>query len=135
VRRIMLRFADITVEFVDRELALKRIEDWVDRGTYPVQVVYGPEGCGKTAWLRQSAELLRELGFDVIYVNPTESVARVELGVADLRERLLALIREATEQNTWGRVAWAVIDIARSAIEARVRKLAIIVDEDRKSVV
>ncbi|WP_292000194.1 ATP-binding protein [Caldivirga sp.] len=130
MKRIRLPFAPgINVDFADRELALRRVEEWANKGTYPVQVVYGPEGCGKTAWLRQSVELLRELGFDVIYINPTESGARVELSVVDLRERLLALVREATEQGTWGRVAWAIIDIARSAIDARVRKLAIIVDD------
>ena len=45
---------------MDRDLALRRVEDWAGGGTYPVQVVYGPEGCGKSAWLRQSVELLRE---------------------------------------------------------------------------
>ena len=129
VRRVRLSFADQQVEFVDREQALKRIEDWAGRGTYPVQVVYGPEGCGKSAWLRQSVELLRDFGFEVIYVNPIESTFIIELGITDLRNRIMNLIREATSQIAWGRVVWSIIDIARSAIEAGTRKLAIIVDD------
>ncbi|MEM4493889.1 MAG: ATP-binding protein, partial [Pyrobaculum sp.] len=63
MERIKLPFASgLEVEFVDRQLALKKVEEWAERSTYPVQVVFGPEGCGKTAWLRQSAVLLRELG-------------------------------------------------------------------------
>ena len=129
MRRIELSLAGVKVKFTDRELALRRIEEWAEKGTYPVQVVFGPEGCGKTAWLKQSAELLKELGFDVIYVNPAESAFMVELGVADLRDRLMSLIREALEQFTWGKVIWSIINIARSAIEAGTRKLAIIVDD------
>ncbi|WP_374119582.1 ATP-binding protein [Pyrobaculum sp. 3827-6] len=37
-----------------------------------MQLVYGLEGCGKSAWLKQAAELLKELGYDVIYVNPLQ---------------------------------------------------------------
>ncbi len=130
MRRVRLSFADRQVEFVDRERALGQVRDWAERGTFPVQVVYGPEGCGKTAWLLQSIELLRDYGFDIIYINPTESIARAELGVANLREKVLALIREAMGQLAWGgKVIWAVIDIAREALEAGTRRLAVIVDD------
>ena len=95
VRKIKLSLADQLVEFVDRDLGLKQVEDWAGRGTYPVQVVYGPEGCGKTAWLRQSAELLRELGFEVIYVNPLSKLALAEISIGSLREYLLKLVDEA----------------------------------------
>jgi predicted GTPase len=33
--------------------------------------VFGPEGCGKSAWLRQSAEILKERGYDVVHVDLT----------------------------------------------------------------
>ncbi|GAB6944936.1 ATP-binding protein [Vulcanisaeta sp. JCM 14467] len=129
MRRVRLGFAGREVEFVDREQALRQVEDWVNRGMALPRVVYGREGCGKTAWLRQGAELLRELGFDVIYVNPIELAFTVELGVEDVRNKLLSLIREAISQIAWGRVVWSIIGIARSAIEAGTRKLAIIVDD------
>ncbi|MEM4493528.1 MAG: ATP-binding protein, partial [Pyrobaculum sp.] len=73
MERVRLRFArGVVVEFVDRELGIKRVEEWAARGTRFVQLVYGPEGCGKTAWLKQSAVLLRSWGYDVIYVNPLQ---------------------------------------------------------------
>ncbi|MEM4819582.1 MAG: ATP-binding protein, partial [Nanopusillaceae archaeon] len=69
MKKIRLSFANFQIEFADRDLALRRVEEWAERGMTVVHVVYGPEGCGKTAWLRQSAVLLRELGFHVIYVD------------------------------------------------------------------
>ncbi|MCC6019497.1 MAG: ATP-binding protein [Candidatus Verstraetearchaeota archaeon] len=71
MRRVKLSFAGgLEVEFTDRGRAIKQVEEFAERGTrYPV-VVFGPEGCGKTAWLKQATELLRELGFEAIYVNP-----------------------------------------------------------------
>ena len=63
MRRIRLPFArGLEVEFADRERALRQAYELTERGTrYPI-VVFGPEGCGKTAWLRQAAEVLREGG-------------------------------------------------------------------------
>jgi len=128
VRRVRLGFANIEVDFVDREQALRRVEEWVDKGTYPVQVVYGPEGCGKTAWLRQSAELLRELGFDVIYINPIEREFLAEVSVEDLKRRLIDILREATD-NAWIKAVWVVIDLARALIKAGRGRIAVLVDD------
>ena len=33
----------------DRELAVKKIEEWAVGGAYPVQVIFGLRGYGKTA--------------------------------------------------------------------------------------
>ena len=98
VWRVWLGFAGREIEFVNRDFALRQVEDWVNRGMALSRVVYGPEGCGKTAWLRQTAMLLKELGFEVIYVNPVESAFMVKLRIADLRDRLMKLIRETTSQ-------------------------------------
>lgn len=60
MERIKLRLASgLEVKFADRELALKKMEEWAREGVVDVQLVYGPEGCGKTAWLRQSVALLK----------------------------------------------------------------------------
>jgi ABC-type cobalamin/Fe3+-siderophores transport system ATPase subunit len=75
MRRVRLPFAGLEVEFADRDRALQQIQEWAEKGTWQPVVVFGPEGCGKTAWLKQAAELLREKGFEVVYVNPpTERV-------------------------------------------------------------
>ncbi|MGC9131902.1 MAG: ATP-binding protein, partial [Pyrobaculum sp.] len=129
MKRIRLGFANLEVEFADREKALRKVEEWAERSTYPVQVVYGPEGCGKTAWLRQSAEFLKELGFDVIYVNPVEKELVAELGVSSLKDKLVNLAREAAAQTAWGGVIWSTIDIAREAIRIGRKKMAVIVDD------
>ena len=128
MKRIRLNFANTQIDFIDRELALKRIEEWANKGTYPVQVIYGPEGCGKTAWLKQSTELLKELGFHVIYINPVEREFTIETRVEDVRRRFLEILREATNEY-WIKVVWAVIDLAREVIRLSRGKVAVIVDD------
>ena len=128
MKRIKLKLAKFDVEFVDREQALKRIEYWADHGMTVVHVIYGPEGCGKSAWLRQGAELLRELGFDVIYLNPIDKEFMAEVGVEDVKKRLLEILREATDES-WVRAIWALIDLGRELIRAGRRKIAILADD------
>jgi len=129
MKRIKLRFIEnIEVGFTDREQALKRVGEWAERGMVNVQVVYGPEGCGKTAWLMQGAELLKEHGFDVIYINPIERGFYAEIGIRDVKARLLEVLKEAAEE-TWVRVAWIVIDVARELIKAGRRRLAVLADD------
>ena len=128
MRRIELSLSGVKVKFVDRDQALRQVEEWAVKGTYPVQVIYGPEGCGKTAWLRQSVELLKELGFDVIYLNPIEKELVAETGVTDVKTRLAEILREATE-NTWVRIAWVAVDMVREIMRAGARKVAVLVDD------
>ncbi len=71
MKRIRLRFTrDVDVVFADREGGIRRAEELAEKGTRFPLVVFGPEGCGKTAWLRQVAEILRSAEYDVVYVNP-----------------------------------------------------------------
>ena len=128
MEKIKLRLANLNVEFVDREQALERVREWAERGMVNVQVIYGPEGCGKTAWLRQSVELLRELGFDVIYLNPVEREFAIETGIKDVKERLLEILREATDES-WARAVWALIDLGRELIRVGRRKIAVLADD------
>jgi hypothetical protein len=116
----------LEVEFADREEALKLVEELAERGTrFPI-VVFGPEGCGKTAWLKQSAELLRERGFDVVYVDPLrrDFIARTDvsevarklaeaaaeaIGVAQLKLATLAIDAAKELVGRWGRKRVAVL--------------------------
>ena len=118
----------LEVEFTDRELALKKTEEWAERGMVNVQLVFGPEGCGKTAWLKQSAVLLRELGFDVLYLNPIEKEVYAELGVEDVKRRIAEILREATDE-AWARAVWAAVDLAKELIRAGRRKVAVLADD------
>lgn len=74
VSRVKLRFArGLEVPFCDRDVALRQFREIAERGTRRPVVIYGPEGCGKTALLRQVALLLEEEGYRVVYVNPLEN--------------------------------------------------------------
>ncbi|WP_054853125.1 ATP-binding protein [Vulcanisaeta distributa] len=132
MRRIKLKFAGREVEFVDRDLALRLVEEWAERGgTYPpVQVIYGPpEGCGKTAWLLQAVELLKDYGFNVIYINPINRLALAEVSTDNIREEFLNLIKEAINQNALAKVAWIAYNVAYDLIKATRGKIAVIVDD------
>jgi len=63
-RKVRLRFArDVEVTFADRWRALRQIEGFADGGTWKPVVIYGPEGCGKTALFKQAFEILEGYGF------------------------------------------------------------------------
>ena len=129
MERIRVAFApDLDVLFSDRELALRKMEEWAREGMVNVQVVFGPEGCGKTAWLKQSAVLLRELGFDVLYLNPIEKEIYAELGVEEVKKRIAEILREATDE-AWARAVWAAVDLAKELIRAGRKKVAILADD------
>ena len=121
------------MEFVDREAALRRVEEWARRGTQTVRLIYGPEGCGKTAWLRQSAELLRELGFDVIYVNPLQ---RDYLAYIDLKEVVRRLAEAAAERSGVAEIKLAdlAVQLAKYALSKRRKKIAILADDVFKAI-
>jgi len=62
VKRITVEIAPgVETEFVDRDRALAQITEWAERSMrFPV-VVFGPEGFGKTVFLRQLAEAASEV--------------------------------------------------------------------------
>ncbi len=111
-------------------IQLRLIEYWAGRGMGRGSGCLWTEGCGKTAWLLQSVELLRELGFEVVYVNPVNRLALAEVGISDLREEFFRLIKEAITQNELARIAWIAYNVVYDLIKAtRGGKVAIIVDD------
>lgn len=89
--RARVVFAGREVEFTDRERAIKQVEDLAGKGTWVVHVIYGPEGCGKTAFLKQVSETLKEHGYAVVHVNP---LAESTEGKFSISEELKELARE-----------------------------------------
>ncbi|MFP3485588.1 MAG: ATP-binding protein [Vulcanisaeta sp.] len=130
MRRIRLSFAPgLEIDFVDRDVAIQQVIKWAERGTgFPI-VVFGPEGCGKTSWLLQSIEVLREAGFDVIYFNPMRRRFEVEVGIESLRQHALNVLKQAASEYALARLAWSVIDLAIEAIRHGRGRLAVIVDD------
>ncbi|MEM4754549.1 ATP-binding protein [Pyrobaculum sp.] len=134
MERVRLRFArGVVVEFVDRELGIKRVEEWAARGTRFVQLVYGPEGCGKTAWLKQSAVLLRSWGYDVIYVN---TLQRDYVAYIDLKEAVRRLAEAAAERSGVAEVKLAdlAIQLAKYALKRRRKRIAVLADDVFKAI-
>ncbi len=95
VDKVKLLFTSgLEVEFVDRERALKQVEELAEKGTrFPI-VVFGPEGCGKTAWLKQATFILRELDFEAIYIDP---LGRDFIANTDIKEVVKKLAEAAAE--------------------------------------
>jgi len=95
----------------------------------PPLVIFGPEGCGKTAFLRQAAAALRELGYDVFYLHPLDRAFSAEVDDPDVKALFLDLVRKTLEDERWGRLALAVFDLVREILKKRRRKVAIVADD------
>jgi hypothetical protein len=130
MRRITLNLLPgLGVEFVDRDRALAQVVEWAEKSTRWPVVIFGPEGCGKTAFLRQAAETLRELGYDVFYIDPLH---RFFIAHTEAREVVRRLAEAASE--TFGiaqlKLATLALDVGRELLERWGRKrVAILVDE------
>ncbi len=130
VKRIAVEIAPgVETEFVDRDRALAQVMEWAEKGTrFPV-VIFGPEGCGKTAFLRQASVMLRDLGYDVFYLHPLDKVFAAEVDDPDVKTLFAELVRKTLEDEKWGRMALAVFDLTREILKKRRRKIAIVADD------
>jgi len=130
VKRIKVSFAGLEVEFADRERALAQIREFGERGTFPVYVVYGPEGCGKTAFLKQAKAVLEgEYGYHVIYTNPLVKKAEEVLQYSPSAE---AVVKEALNSlpDPWGKIVDATITIAGWIMKRfRRSRVAVLMDD------
>jgi predicted AAA+ superfamily ATPase len=130
VRRITLEpVPGVETEFVDRDRALAQLVEWAERGTrFPV-VIFGPEGCGKTAFLRQAAAMLRELGYDAIYVDAAHLDFTAHTDVADVVRRLIEAAAE-TSGVAQLKLANLAIEIVKELLDRwGRRKVAVLIDE------
>ena len=102
--------------------------EWAGTGAGNPIVVFGPEGCGKTAWLRQAAELLREEGFEVIYVDPLH---KDFLAYTDVKEAARRLASAASEAMGIAEIKLAAlaVELAKELLKLGRRRVAILVDE------
>jgi len=127
--RVKLRFVrNVQVEFVDRDRALRQIEEIAERSTrFPV-IIYGPEGCGKTALLRQAKIVLEHYGYDVIYVSPlAESLVEAlqySSSIEDLVKEALRLVPEP-----YSRLVNVALKAAQLIMRRFRRKIAILLDD------
>jgi hypothetical protein len=128
--KVKLTFTpELEIEFIDRERALKQVEELAEKGTrYPV-VVFGPEGCGKSAWLKQAVEILRENGYETLYIDPLH---RTFIAHSDIKDIIRKLSEATTEVIGVAEVKLAtlVIDAVKELIGIwRKERVAVLIDE------
>ena len=122
MKRIKVEIAPgVETEFVDRDRALAQVAEWAEESTRWPVVVFGPEGCGKTAFLRQAASGLRELGYDVFYLHPLDRVFAAEVDDADVKSLFLDLVRKTLDE-TKARCAEDIYFVSSGAEEWRLAK-------------
>jgi len=130
VRRIALKLAPgVETEFVDRDRALAQVVEWAEKSTrFPV-VIFGPEGCGKSAFLRQAAEALGEFGYDVVYVDAAHRDFVAYTDVAEVARRLLDAASDVSGLAQL-KLAYLAVDLAKELLERwGRRRVAVLVDE------
>ena len=130
MRRVKLQFIPgLEVEFINRDRGVKQVYEFGERGTWYPVVVFGPEGCGKTSWLKQSVEIFKELGFSVIYFNPLRRDFLVEVGVKSVEERAQEVLKQVFSEYELARFIWSVIDFVKDVIRFGRERIAVIVDD------
>ena len=130
MRRIMLELTPgLQIEFTDRDRALRQVEEFAREGTWRPVVIFGPEGCGKTAFLRQAALMLKELGYNVFYLHPLDKAFGADVDDQDVKNLFADLVRQTVADEKWGRIALAVFDLVRELLKRRRRKVAVIADD------
>jgi hypothetical protein len=128
MKRIRLRLAGVEVRFANRDKALDQLKELAEKGTYPVYIIYGPEGCGKTAWLKQATPLLREYGYEVAFVNPLAEYPQERLSVTDgIRE----LIKEIPGPiGSTLKLIEIAVELLYNAVRRRITKrIALLADD------
>ncbi len=130
VKRVRLPFTpSLEVEFTDRERSIKQVFEWAERGVRFPLVVFGPEGCGKTSWLRQASEILKELGYDVIYIDPLRRDFIAYTSVSDVIRKLSEVVAEAMGVAQL-KLATLGVDLVKDLITRWGRKkVAVLIDD------
>jgi len=130
VRRITLELAPgVETEFVDRDRALAQVVEWAEKSTRWPVVVFGPEGCGKSAFLRQATAVLRDLGYDVVYVDPLHRFFTAHTDVDEIARKLADAASEALGIAQL-KLATLAIDAIKELLERwGKRRVAVLVDE------
>jgi len=97
VKRVKLSFVPgLEVEFVDRNSGVQQILEWGEKSTWHPVVVFGPEGCGKSAWLKQATEILKEMNFDAVYINPVYREFTASTDINEVVSKLSEVVADVT---------------------------------------
>lgn len=129
-KRVELYFAPgIIVEFTDRDRGVRLVYEIGERGTRLPLVVFGTEGCGKSAWLKQVAEILRELNYDVIYIDVLHKELTARSDVREIAKRTSDIAAEVSGLPAI-KLADLVVVLAGELLKKwRRKRIALLVDE------
>ena len=95
---------------------------------FPV-VIYGPEGCGKSAWLRQVAVILKKQDFDVIYVDVAHKEYIAYTDVREVIDKISEVIADITGYTSI-KLAGLIILLANQLLKKwRKKRIALLIDE------
>jgi len=130
IEKVKLRFTCLSIiDLVDRDKAVQQVYEFGERGTgFPV-VVYGPEGCGKSSWLLQAVEILKDLGYNVVYFNPLRRRFEAEVGIESIRQTILERLKQISTEYEFAKLVWVVIDIVVEVLKHGKKRLEVIVDD------
>jgi energy-coupling factor transporter ATP-binding protein EcfA2 len=130
IKRVKLSFVPgLEIEFTDRNRAIEQVLEWSEKSTWHPVVVFGPEGCGKTAWLRQAAEVLKERGFEVIYIDPLHREFIAHTDVKEVVSRLSEVVADMTGYAPV-KLADLAVYLANQLLKKwKKRRIAVLVDD------
>jgi energy-coupling factor transporter ATP-binding protein EcfA2 len=130
VKRVRLRFVPgLEIEFTDRNRGVEQVYELAEKGTRLPIVVFGPEGCGKSAWLKQVAEVLKENKFNVIYTDVVHGEYVAHTDVREVVDKLSEVVADVTGYSPI-KLANTIIYLAKQLIGRwRKRKIALLIDE------
>jgi hypothetical protein len=73
--------------------------------------------------------MLRELGYEVFYINPLDKAFNADITIPDIKRAFMEFVGRALAENALGRIAWAVLDFVHKVLSIRKAKIAVIVDD------
>ena len=118
----------VKTEFTERDRALAQVKEWAEKGTRWPVVVFGPERCGKTAFFRQAAEVLRGFGYDVVYVDVSHMDFTAHTDVAEVAGKLAEAASEVSGVAEV-KLAYLAIEVIKELIRRGKKRVAVLVDE------
>ncbi len=132
VYRVYIEELNRYVNFVDRVLEIEKLFDVVRRGTVFPLVIYGSEGCGKTALLRY---IVKEVsGWDnyvVVYVDALEQFD-IEKAIFSTHREVLEFVQHILSipiGSTLARTVMSLISRLAKKISLIDKKVLVVIDD------
>jgi len=105
------------------------LRGWLRRAPGSPIVIYGPEGCGKTAFFRQAKAILEDFGYSVIHLNPSEEIPGERFSVSEELKKLAEELGAFLLRDAYILISKA-IEVLYAAVRRGIRKrIALLADD------